>query len=78
MDENTQKRMKAANDFEKKKFKLVINSVYGKTMENLRKRMNVRLVNNEKIFLNILADQHTLDIKILVKIMLLFMKLNQF
>ena len=70
--------MKAANDFEKKKFKLVINSVYGKTMENLRKRMNVRLVNNEKIFLNILADQHTLDIKILVKIMLLFMKLNQF
>ena len=56
----------------------MINSVYGKTMENLRKRMNVRLVNNEKIFLNILADQHTLDIKILVKIMLLFMKLNQF
>ena len=27
------------------------NSVYGKTMENLRKRMNVRLVNNKKDFL---------------------------
>ena len=27
------------------------NSVYGKTMENLRKRINVRLVNNEKDFL---------------------------
>ena len=26
----------------------MINSVYGKTMKNLRKRMNVRLVNNEK------------------------------
>ena len=26
----------------------MINSVYGKTMENLRKRINVRLVNNEK------------------------------
>ena len=29
----------------------MINSVYGKTMENLRKRMNVRLANNEKDFL---------------------------
>ena len=29
----------------------MINSVYGKTMENLRKRINVRLVNNEKGFL---------------------------
>ena len=31
--------------------KLMINSVYGKTIENLRKIMNVRLVNNEKDFL---------------------------
>ena len=30
--------------------KLMINSVCGNTMENLRKRMNVRLVNNEKKF----------------------------
>ena len=30
--------------------KLMINSVYGKTLENLRKRINVRLVNNEKDF----------------------------
>ena len=32
-------------------FKLIINSVYGKTMENLRKRINVRFVNNKKDFL---------------------------
>ena len=29
----------------------MINSVYGKTMENLRKRINVRLVNNAEDFL---------------------------
>ena len=78
IDFNAKKRMNAANDFEKYFFKLMINSVYGETMENLRKRMNVRLVNNEIDFLNIIANQHTLDIKNLVKIMLLFVKLNQF
>ena len=39
------------NDFEKDFFKLVINSVYGKTKENLRKRINVRFVNSKKDFL---------------------------
>ena len=50
IDFNTEKRMNAANDFEKDFFKLMINSVYGKTMENLRKRINVRLINNAKDF----------------------------
>ena len=45
------KRKNAANDFEKHFFKLTINAVYGKTMENLRKRINLRVVNNEKEFL---------------------------
>ena len=30
---------------------ILLNSVYGKTMANLRKRINVRLINNEKDFL---------------------------
>ena len=51
IDFNTEKIKNAANDFEKDFFKLMINSFYGKTMENLRKRINVRLVNNEKDFL---------------------------
>ena len=51
IDFNTKKGMNATNDFEKDFFKLMVNSVYGKTMENLRTRMNVRLVNNEKDFL---------------------------
>ena len=36
------------NNLGKNSFKLMINSVDGKTMENSRKRINVRLVNNEK------------------------------
>ena len=39
--------MKANNDFEKDYFKLLNNSFYGQTMENVRKHRDIRLVNNE-------------------------------
>ena len=51
IDFNTEKRTNSANSLEKDFLKLMINSVYGKTMENLRKIINARLVNNEKDFL---------------------------
>ena len=44
---NTDKRKNVANSFEKYFFKLIINSVYGRTVF-MRKRINVRLVNNNK------------------------------
>ena len=47
-DFNTEKRTNAADSFEENLIKLIINSIYGKIMENLRKRINVRLANNEK------------------------------
>ena len=50
IDFNTGKRKSVANSFNKDFFKLMINILFGKTMENLQNRINVKLVNNEKRF----------------------------
>ena len=66
--------MNATKSFEKYFLKLMINSVYGETMENLRKRMNIRLVTNEKYFLKYTSKPRHITHKALVKTMLRFMK----
>ena len=78
IDFNTEKRTNAANSFEKEFFKLMINSVYGKTMENLRKRINVRLLNNEKYFLKYTSRPTHITDKILDKNFAAIHELNQF
>ena len=67
IDFNTQKRKEATNEADKNLFKLLNNAVYGKTMENMRKRMKLRITTNEKDFAKHVSKLHTLDIKNLVK-----------
>ena len=48
IDLNADKRKHAVNSFEKDFFKLMNNSFFGETMENLSKVISVKLINNSK------------------------------
>ena len=51
IDFNTQRRKEATNEADKTLFRLLNNAVYGKTMENMRKRIKIRIIKNKKDFI---------------------------
>ena len=69
IDFNTKKKKKeATNDPDKNLFKLLNNAVYGKTMENLRKRIKIRIVKTEKDIVKHTSKPSYVSHKILIKI----------
>lgn len=57
---NTKLRKEAKNDFEKDFFKLMNNSVFGKTMENIRNRVDIRLVMSDQKLLKLVKQPNYL------------------
>ena len=64
---NTEKRKNAVSEFEKNFFNLLINCKYGKSMENIRKRINVKLINNSKDYLRCVSKPNFISQKIFDK-----------
>ena len=64
---NAKKRQESTDEFKKNFFKLLLNCVYGKSMENIRKRINVKLINDSKEYLRCVSKPSFISQKIFDK-----------
>ena len=66
-DFNIKKRQESSDEFSKGLYKLLNNCIYGKNIENIRKIMNVKLVNNKKSYLKCVNKSNFISQKIFDK-----------
>ena len=77
IDLNTNFRKVAKNEFEKDYFKLMNNSVFGKSMENVRDRIEIKTAFDEKYFRKYISKPNFHSSKTLVEDKMVLMKLNK-
>ena len=77
IDLNTNFRKVAKNEFEKDYFKLMNNSVFGKSMENVRDRIEIKTAFDEKYFRKYISKPNFHSSKTLVEDKMILMKLNK-
>ena len=66
-DFNTMKRQESLDEFSKNLYKLANNCIYGKSIKNLRKRINVKLINDKKKYQKIVNKPNFVSQKIIDK-----------
>ena len=66
-DFNADKRKGSNDEFNKNLYKLLNNCIYGKSIENIRKRINVKLVNDKKKYQKTVNKSNSVSQKIIEK-----------
>ena len=74
IDFNNEKRKDSKNSFERSFFKLLVNSIYGKTPENIRKKINLRLINNAEDYVKCVNKPNFITKKLISKYFVAFIK----
>ena len=64
---NTVKRNQSPDEFSKNMCKLLNNCIYGKSIENMRQRMNVKLINDKKLYQRYINKSNFISLKIFDK-----------